>query len=244
MKKKQKLVLFLAISALIVLGLQAWDDEKLFTTIQGGKGKSNVVLIQDHTGSMTSIIYHPDFNVKDSTLDSYSNVDISGYSSEGIRQTSWYIRWFRGTATIDGPGTYATGHTFTSTGTDTGTLLVGSEGVNFKVGDWILQYNPSAANNINNQAYGRITAISAPDANKFFTLTLADIQGTFVHDYRLHVPAQIATLYSYSSVDKKLQVTGDLRNYFALNDYILLFDNDDNHNTARQVVARDRKSVV
>ncbi len=64
MKKNKKIILFLAISALIVLGLQAWDDEKLFTTIHGGKGKSNVVLVQDRTGSMSSIIYHPDFNVK------------------------------------------------------------------------------------------------------------------------------------------------------------------------------------
>ena len=77
MKNKKKLVLFLAISALIVIGLRAWDDEKLFTTIAGGKGKPNVVLVQDRTGSMCSIIYHPDFNVKDSTLDTYSRVEIS-----------------------------------------------------------------------------------------------------------------------------------------------------------------------
>ena len=37
---------------------------------------------------------------------------------------------------------------------------------------------------------------------------------------------------------KTLQITGDLRSYFATNDYIMLFDNDDNHNTGRQAVAR------
>ena len=62
MKKNKKMILFLAISALIALGLQAWDDEKLFTTIVGGKGKSNVVFVQDTSGSMREIIYHPDFN--------------------------------------------------------------------------------------------------------------------------------------------------------------------------------------
>jgi hypothetical protein len=58
MKKMKKIVLLLAMLAVICAGLRAWDDEKLFTTTVGGAGKSNVILIQDHTGSMTSIIYH------------------------------------------------------------------------------------------------------------------------------------------------------------------------------------------
>ena len=61
-----------------------------------------------------------------------------------------------------------------------------------------------------------------------------------MHDYRLYVWASTATLPSggYDSGTKKLQVTGDLRSYFAPNDYIMLFDNDDIHNTGRQAVAR------
>ncbi|MBN2399549.1 MAG: hypothetical protein JXI33_04325 [Candidatus Aminicenantes bacterium] len=238
MKHKKKLILFLAISTLIVLGLRAWDDEKLFTTIQGGKGKSNVVLIQDRTGSMCSIIYHPDFNVKDSSLDSYSTVNLSGYTYEGINETSWYMRWYIAPSTILERATYAIGHTFTSTGSDTGTLLVGAEGINFRVGDQILQYNPSDTLDINYQAIGRITAISGPDSNRFFTLTLDDIQGTFVDDYRLHVSASTVTLYSYSSSSHALQVYGDVRNYYDINDYILLYDRDSDHNTSRQAMAR------
>ena len=143
MKNKQKLFLFLALSVLIVIGLQAWDDEKLFTTIIGGKGKSNVILIQDHTGSMTRD--HLPSRFQRQRLDVVHAYTETLFSRRH-HQTSWYIRWFtetNPTKTINTNITYAMGHTFTSTGDTTGTLLVGSEGINIKVGDWILQYDPS-----------------------------------------------------------------------------------------------------
>ena len=234
MKNKKKLIVFLAISALIVLGLQAWDDEKLFTTIKGGKGKSNVIFVQDHTGSMAEVIYHPDFN---------PNVSLSAYSGTlptSLTKTSWYLRWYTSTdKKINTNIRYAQVHSFSSPNT----VVVYSEGINIKVGDWILQYNPGDEFNIAQQAYGQVTAISAPDSDKRFTLTLADDTSiyhthNFVAGRRLYVWASTATIYDYTSGTKVLRVSADLRTNFAVNDYIMLYDKDDVYNASRQVTAR------
>jgi Tfp pilus tip-associated adhesin PilY1 len=237
MKNKKKLVLFLAISALIVLGLQAWDDEKLFTTIKGGKGKSNVILVQDHTGSTAEVIYHPDFN---------PNISLSAYTGtlpSTLTRTSWYLRWYTATdKKINTNNIYAQVHSFTSPNT----VVVYSEGINIKVGDWVLQYDPASTAeefNIANQAFGQVTAKSAPDANKRFTLTLADDTTTynthnFVAGRRLYVWASTAAILDYTAGTKVLRVSADLRTNFAVNDYIMLFDKDNVYLTDRQVTAR------
>lgn len=188
MKNKKKLVLFLAISALIVLGLRAWDDEKLFTTIHGAKGKSNVILVQDHTGSMCSIIYHPDFNPKIS-LTSYSTVSLpnsTGY--DGISQTSWYVRWVNGTTIRN-----ASGSIKIKSWTAASNLLVLSSGytdTKIKVGDWILQFQDTNTtiddndieNNINSQMVAQVTAKSTSGSGSStvtnLTLNPSTIKGT------------------------------------------------------------------
>jgi hypothetical protein len=186
MKNKKKLVLFLVISAMIVLGLQAWDDEKLFTTIKGGKGKSNVVLIQDHTGSMCSIIYHPDFNPKIS-LSTYSSVDLSNNSYESLTQTSWYIRWVKGTTIIKSDN-YATNLAYAAP-----TLTVTSTASSVKIGDWILQYDSNNAQDLSSQMLARVTnKVNGPDMghpnHTTYNLTLADITGNpkVASNYRIY----------------------------------------------------------
>jgi Tfp pilus tip-associated adhesin PilY1 len=236
MRKGKKLFLFLAMSALIALGLNAWDDEKLFTTIKGGKGKSNVVFLQDHTGSMAEIIYHPDFN---------PNVSLSAYSGSiptSLTKTSWYLRWYTSTdKKINTNIAYAQVFSFTSPNT----VVVNAEGINIKVGDWILQYDPAVNQEfeISHQAYGQVTAKSGPDANRRYTLTLADDTSiyhthNFVAGRNLYVWASTATISSYTAGTKKLVVAGDLRNYFAVNDYIMLYDKDNVYDTTRQVIAQ------
>jgi hypothetical protein len=183
MKNTKKLVLFLAISALIVLGLRAWDDEKLFTEIHGGKGKSNVVLIQDHTGSMCSIIYHPDFNPKIS-LNSYSTVTLPNSTTyNGISQTSWYVRWSKGTTIKNSSSRMA----ITSWNAGTNVLRLNSSSTYIKRYDWILQYrdddstigDDAIENNINYQMVAQV-ATDPTTGTGFTDLTLnpATIKGT------------------------------------------------------------------
>ncbi|MCX6554553.1 MAG: hypothetical protein NTZ12_05990, partial [Candidatus Aminicenantes bacterium] len=201
MKKMKKLVLFLAISALIVIGLRAWDDEKLFTTIIGGKGKSNVILIQDRTGSMCSIIYHPDYNPKIS-LSGYSDVNLlntTGY--DGIDQTSWYIRWVKGT-TINTNDNYATNLAYTAP-----VLTVSSTGSSVKIGDWILQYDSNNAQNLSNQMLARVTnKVNGPDMghpyHTTYNLTLADISGNPMvgSNYRIYTYSGNSSQYTTKAV--------------------------------------------
>jgi hypothetical protein len=223
MKNKKKLVLFLAISALIVLGLQAWDDEKLFTTIVGGKGKSNVILVQDRTGSMYSPIYHPDFN---------PNVTISGVNSNSAAypafaiNTLWYVRWLytTGTTTIT---TYVNNSTiYAQVHEPSGnTLKTSAEGAFIRVGDTIVQYNPSAPADRAGQAVGKVTAVSGPDSNLQFTLTLNSTtdprQGNFVVHYNLYVWAENTTVSTvYNTSTKKILVGSGGAN-ITVGDYIM-----------------------
>jgi hypothetical protein len=242
MKNKKKLVLFLAISALIVLGLQAWDDEKLFTTIKGGKGKSNVILIQDRTGSMYSPIYHPDFNPKVAI----SNVTTTNAAYPGgIINTLWYVRWLYTTGTttittfVNNSTIYAQVHEPSGN-----TLKTSAEGAFIRVGDTIVQYNPSAPADRAGQAVGKVTAVSGPDSNLQFTLTLNSTteprQGNFVVHYNLYVWAQNSAnsaIYSWDNTAKKLVVLSDGANV-SVGDYIMQFNSSNPADTTRQAVGR------
>ncbi len=232
MKKFKKIALLVALVAAVYAGLQAWDDEKLFTTTTGGAGKSNVIFVQDTSGSMREVVYHPDFN---------PNISLSlsgGSLPTSLDRTRWFMRWYYlagTTRTLSAETTYARIYSVSLPD-----LVVYAEGNNIKEGDWILQYDPNDTESITHQAFGQVTEVSAPDANKRFTLTLdADtIQGTFNTSYRLYIFGQNATISSWDSGTKVLRVNGDLRSYFSVNDYIMLYDNDDNHNTNRQVIAQ------
>ncbi|MCX6555879.1 MAG: hypothetical protein NTW95_00365, partial [Candidatus Aminicenantes bacterium] len=189
MKNKKKLVLFLAASTLIVLGLRAWQDELLFTKIVGGKGKSNVILVQDHTGSMCSIIYHPDYNPKIS-LSTYSNVDLpySTTNYDGISQTSWYLRWCKTITIADSAGRFAI-HAW-NPATYVLSMITGTTSTNIKNNDWILQYRDADTTrgddaiefNINYQMVAKVTNVSTSGsgASKVTNLTLdsTTIKGT------------------------------------------------------------------
>jgi Tfp pilus tip-associated adhesin PilY1 len=240
MKNMKKLVLFLAISALIVIGLNAWDDEKLFTTIKGGKGKSNVILIQDHTGSMYTPILHPDFNPNLAT--SGVNSTNAGYPGD-ITRTLWYIRW----RYTSGSTIYVNNSTIYAMVHDPGgnTINATAEGAFIRVGDYIVQYNPSDAGNRAGQAVARVIAVGNPfvdgDGIKFpLTLnsTTEPRQGDFTAHYYLNVWAENTTITTvYDPATKKIVVGSGGAN-ISVGDYIMSYNTTTPKDLTKQAVGR------
>lgn len=185
MKQMKKIAWAALLAAVAVAGLWGWDDEKLFTTTTGGGGKANLILVQDTSGSMCSVIYHPDFNLNVS-LSSYSNVDLprSTNNYEGIGQTSWYLRWVNGTTIRGGTGRVQ----ITSWDEGTGVLRVNNRTTYIKEGDWILQCRDYDTNlndddiefNINYQMVAQVTDVHSNSYYNYTDLTLdpTTIKGT------------------------------------------------------------------
>ena len=77
---KKTLLLIITISFFIApLFLNAWDDEELFYT----KVKPNIMVLFDNSGSMNTIIFHPEYAIGDG----HGSIG----SSPGNRT---YTRWF------------------------------------------------------------------------------------------------------------------------------------------------------
>jgi hypothetical protein len=239
MKNKKKLVLFLAISALIVLGLRAWDDQKLFMEIHGGKGTSNVILIQDRTGSMYTPIFHPDFNVKQAI----SGVDLTNFNSpDDITKTLWYIRWLytsSSTIYVNNSTIYAEVHNAAGN-----TINAAAEGAFIRVGDYTLQYGSDATNRAG-QAVGKVTAVSAPfvDAEGIkFTLTLNSTteprQGDFAIHSNLYVWAENTTIDTVFNTSTKIIKVGSGGANINEGDYIMEYNTTTPKDITKQAVGR------
>ncbi len=182
MKNMKKIALFLFLVAAVYTGLQAWDDEKLFTTTTGGHGKYNMILVQDHTGSMSEIIYHPDFDP--TVLYAGGNPNIGNLS-----QTSWFLRWVNSTgSSLGNPSGYAYISNWVAA-TNTLTLRTNKNtATKIKNGDWILQRQSNSTSssnyyNINSQMYAKVTGLGTPTTDTTYryqpvTLDPATIVGT------------------------------------------------------------------
>ncbi len=73
------LIMFTSLSSV----LNAWDDEELFYT----KVKPNIMILFDNSGSMNTIIFHPDYSIGDGHGTFGSN--------PGNRSSSrWFARWY------------------------------------------------------------------------------------------------------------------------------------------------------
>ncbi|MBN2345632.1 MAG: hypothetical protein JXO51_04515 [Candidatus Aminicenantes bacterium] len=132
MKNAKKTFVLLVLLAALVAALQGWNDEKMFTAISGGAGKYNVILIQDHSGSMVETLYHPDFDPNSTVYD-------DSLTMPTLRTTSWVIRWVSGTTIRSQYGRGVINNWNSSTNTLTLRTGYGVD-TNIKAGDWILQY--------------------------------------------------------------------------------------------------------
>ncbi len=184
MKRMKKIALLLFLVVAVYAGLQAWNDEKLFTTTVGGAGKYNVLFVQDFSGSMSETLYHPDFDPNSTTYASYSTVTIPN-----LTQTSWFIRWGKN-YTIGNSSSRAL-ITNWNAGTSVLTLRTGY-GVNtrIKANDWILQYRDSDGTvgddaiefNLNYQMVAQVDNETHTDSGSYrytyLTLDAGTIKGT------------------------------------------------------------------
>ena len=201
MKKTKKIAWTAILAVVAVAGLWGWDDEKLFTTTTGGGGKANLILVQDTSGSMCSVIYHPDFNLNFS-LTSYSNVDLprSTTNYEGISQTSWYLRWVNGT-TIRG----ATNRVRISAwNAGTSVLRVNNSTTYIRDGDWILQYRDNDTTrddddiefNLNYQMVAQVTNVNPGSGYTDLTLDPTTIKGTPTVNYYVDICSYNSSSYT------------------------------------------------
>ena len=194
MKKSKRITWFAFLIAAVFAGLWGWQDEKLFTTTTGGGGKANLILVQDVSGSMCSVIYHPDFDMNVSLPGSNVTLPLATASFGGIGQTSWYLRWVKGT-TIAAESSRVQ---IQSWNEGTGVLRVNSRTTYIQAGDWILQYRDNDSNrndddiefNINYQMVAKVTQVAAakyPDNYTDLTLDSATIQGTPIVNYYIPI---------------------------------------------------------
>lgn len=185
MKRMKKIALLLFLVVAVYAGLQAWDDEKLFTTTVGGAGKYNVLFIQDFSGSMSETLYHPDFDPNTNAYSSYSNVTIPN-----LTKTSWFLRWVKGN-TILGPtcsGWNCTNYvTISSWNSSTNVLRVSSSTTYLHDGDWILQYNSGDQNNVQYQMVAKVNDVVSGSGYTDLTLDASTIKGTPTVGYRIGI---------------------------------------------------------
>ncbi len=125
----KKILLILISFILITNFLNAWDDEELFYT----KVKPNIMILFDNSGSMNTIIFHPDYSIGDGHGSFGDNPGNRSY-------TRWFARWYHNGNSYDHDlwtGVYE------KDGEDK--IRVGSYGEsNLDVGDWIINNNGTA----------------------------------------------------------------------------------------------------
>ncbi len=201
MKNIKKITLFLGMMVVIYVSLQAWYDEKLFTTTIGGAGKYNVVMVQDHTGSMCAVIYHPDFRPNDSVLNNYESVSLPRSSTyQGIGQTSWYLRWVNGNYIRSASGRVK----ITSYNSGTNVLRVNNKTTYIREGNWILQSRDGDTNigdddieyNINYQMVAKVTAVDPGSSYTDLTLDPSTIKGTPTVNYYIDIYSSNSSSYT------------------------------------------------
>ncbi len=124
----KKTLLFIFTITLIVtpLFLNAWDDEELFYT----KVKPNIMILFDNSGSMNTIIFHPEYAIGDG----HGSIG----SSPGNRTyTRWFARWY-----YNGDSYEHNNWTGVYAKDNEDRIQCGSNGDSIlSVGDWIINEN-------------------------------------------------------------------------------------------------------
>ncbi len=156
---KKTLLFLLTISFIIApVFLNAWDDEELFYT----RVKPNIMILFDNSGSMNTIIFHPEYSIGEGHGSFGNNPGNRTY-------TRWFARWYHNGNSYDHDN--YTG-VYEKNGEDK--IKVGSYGDTYlSVGDWIINNNGTA-----------IARISAKDG---VWLDLDNRQGTFALGVNLDI---------------------------------------------------------
>lgn len=168
--------------------LFAWDDEELFYT----KVKPNIMILFDNSGSMNTIIFHPDYSIGDGT--GYIGSNPGDHRST----TRWFARWYRSSSSRS----YTANKTSYITGkSDQDRIKVDNTGSNnLSTGDWIINRSGSA-----------IAKIKSKSGN---WLDLEQRDGTFTNGERLDIDSRgyemrLVKIYGGLENDEGIRYQGD-----------------------------------